>query len=154
MASSDPSFRPRGEPDASVRYFVIDCVDLDRSAHFWGSMLGLQPARRLDGYLFMGSALPGCELVLQRADRVTQDKSPVHFDIQGPVGSDSERIVKRAERLGGTIVETVEAPEYSLTVMKDPDGNEFCVNRLPSGRPPAPIRSRRRTDAPGELGRR
>ena len=98
-------------------------------------MLGLQPARRLDGYLFMGSVLPGCDLVLQLADRVTQDKSPVHFDIQGPADANTGRIVRRAERLGGTIVETVEAPEYSLTVMKDPDGNEFCVNRIPSGQP-------------------
>ena len=133
MAYSDRSLGSPGEPHASIRYLVIDCVDLDRAARFWGSMLGLKPARRLDGYLFMGSALPGCELVLQLADRITQDKSPVHFDIQGPAGSDSDRIVKRAERLGGTIVETVEAPEYTLTVMKDPDGNEFCVNRLPSG---------------------
>ena len=135
MASSEPSFLSPGEPDASVRYLVIDCVDLDRSARFWGSMLGLEPARRLDGYLFMGPVLPGCELVLQLADRVTQEKSPIHFDIQGSAGSDSDRVVKQAERLGGTIVETVEAPEYSLTVMKDPDGNEFCVNHLPSGQP-------------------
>ena len=141
--------------DASIGYLVIDCVDLDRSAGFWGPMLGLQPTRRLDNYLFMGSVLPGCELVLQLADRVTGDKSPVHFDGQAAAGADSGQIVARAERLGGTIVETVEAPEYRVTVMKDPDGNEFCVNRILSGQPPGcRMRSRGGKDAPGELGRR
>lgn len=74
-------------------------------------------------------------MVLQLADRVTEEKNPVHFDIQGPPEADFDRFVKRVERLGGTIVETVEAPEYSLAVMMDPDGNEFCVNRIPSGQP-------------------
>ncbi len=63
---------------------LVDCLDLDRSAQFWGPLLGLQPGRRLDNYLFMGSALPGCDLVLQLVDRVTTDKSPIHFDIEGP----------------------------------------------------------------------
>ena len=120
------------EPVALIRYLVIDCVDLDRSARFWGSLLGLRPTRRLDNYLFMGSALPGCDLVLQEVDRVTTDKSPIHFDIEGPDTADFERIVARAEKLGGTIVGTVEEAEYALTVMADPDGNEFCVNRVPS----------------------
>ena len=91
--------------------------------------------RRLDNYLFMAYALPGCDLVLQPVDRVTIDKSPIHFDIEGPNTKDYEKIVARAERLGGTIVEYVEEAEYTLTVMTDPDGNEFCVDRAPSGLP-------------------
>jgi len=114
---------------------VVDCIDLDRSAGFWGPLLGLAPERRLDNYLFMGSALPGCELVLQRVDRVTADKSPIHFDVQGSNTEDFDKIVARAERLGGKIVATVTEDEYELAVMADPDGNEFCVNRVPSGLP-------------------
>ena len=83
----------------------------------------------------MGSALPGCDLVLQLVDRVTTDKSPIHFDIEGPNPEDFEKIVAQAERLGGTIVEYVEEAGYTLKVMADPDGNEFCVNRVPSGIP-------------------
>lgn len=131
-ASSDAPPAAIEGPTAAIRYVVVDCLDLDRSAGFWGPLLGLAPERRLDKYLFMGSALPGCDLVLQLVDRVTADKSPIHFDIQGSELEDFEKIVARAERLGGTIVATVAEDGYTLTVMADPDGNEFCVNRVPS----------------------
>ncbi len=120
------------EPVASIRYLVIDCLDLDRSAAFWGPLLGLAPGRRLDNYLFMGPVLTGCDLVLQRVDRVTADKSPVHFDIEGSNQKDFDMILARSVRLGGRIVETVTEDEYTLAVMVDPDGNEFCVNKIPS----------------------
>ena len=29
-------------------------------------------------------------------------------------------------------MDTVTEAEYALTVMADPDGDEFCVNRIPS----------------------
>ena len=119
------------QPVASIRYLVIDCLDLDRSAAFWGPLLGLAPGRRLDNYLFMGPVLPGCELVLQQVDRVTADKSPVHFDIEGSNEEDFDKILARTVQFGGRIVETVTEAEYELTAMADPDGNEFCVNRIP-----------------------
>ena len=130
-ACSDLSDAAADEPTASIRYLVIDCLDLDRSAAFWGPLLGLAPGRRLDNYLFMGPVLPGCELVLQQVDRVTADKSPVHFDIDGSNEEDFDKIVARTVQFGGRIVETVTEAEYELTVMADPDGNEFCVNRIP-----------------------
>ena len=133
MVSSDPPTDAVRDQVAAIRYLVIDCLDLDRSARFWGTLLGLRPTRRLDNYLFMGFALPGCELVLQEVDRVTSDKSPVHFDIEGSGTAGFERIVARAEEVGGKIIRTVEENEYTLAVMTDPDGNEFCVNRVPSG---------------------
>lgn len=128
MASSD-SAASVSDPVAVIRYLVIDCLDLDRSARFWGTLLGLRPGRRLDNYLFMGSALPGCDLVLQQVDHVTAAKSPIHFDIEGPENGDYHEIVARAERLGGRIVETVEEAEYTLTVMADPDENEHGRSR-------------------------
>lgn len=134
-ACSDVSATAVDKPVASIRYLVIDCLDLDRSAAFWGPLLGLAPGRRLDNYLFMGSVLPGCDLVLQQVDRVPVGKNPVHFDIQGSDEGDFYMILARSVRLGGRIVETVTEAEYELTVMADPDGNEFCLNRFPSQSP-------------------
>ena len=131
-ACSDLPAAAVAEPVVSIRYLVIDCLDLDRSAAFWGPLLGLAPGRRLDNYLFMGLVLPGCELVLQQVGRVTVGKSPVHFDIAGSNEEDFDMILARTLRLGGRIVDTVTEAEYALTVMADPDGNEFCVNRIPS----------------------
>ena len=68
-------------------------------------------------------------MVLQQVGRVTTDKSPIHFDIEGPSVEDFEKFVARVEESGGTIVEYVDEAEYALAVMADPDGNEFCVNR-------------------------
>ena len=134
-ASSDALLAAIEGPTAAIRYVVVDCLDLDRSARFWGPLLGLAPERRLGNYLFMGSALPGCDLVLQLVDRVTAEKNAIHFDIQGSKAGDFDKIVTRAERLGGTIKETITEDDYALVVMTDPDGNEFCVNRVPSGLP-------------------
>ncbi|MDE0368914.1 MAG: VOC family protein [bacterium] len=130
-ACSELSAAAADEPTATIRYLVIDCLDLDRSAAFWGNLLGLAPGRRLDNYLFMGPVLPGCDLVLQQVDRVTADKSPIHFDIEGSNEEDFDKILARTVQFGGRIVETVTEAEYELTVMADPDGNEFCVNRIP-----------------------
>ena len=131
-ACSDLPAAAVAEPVVSIRYLVVDCLDLDRSAAFWGPLLGLAAGRRLGNYLFMGPVLPGCDLVLQEVDCVTADKSPVHFDIQGSNEDDFDMILARTVRLGGRIVETVAEDEYELTVMADPDGNEFCLNRIPS----------------------
>ncbi len=133
--SSDPVTAGVADRVAVIRYLVIDCVDHERSARFWGGLLGLQPEQRMDNYLFMGSVLPGCDLVLQQVDRVTGGKSPIHFDLEGQDPSDYDRIIARARQLGGAILGEVEEAGYTLMVMADPDGNEFCVDQITSASP-------------------
>lgn len=118
MGSSD-------RPTAKIRTIVIDCIDVEASAKFWGTLLGMEVAGRLDEYLFFEDFAPGLRVTLQQVDRVTADKSPIHFDL---VPEDGERFLALAADLGATTVAHVDHPEYRLVVLADPDGNEFCVD--------------------------
>ena len=56
-------------------------------------------------------------------------KNRVHFDLRAPGPMAGE--VARLERLGATV--TGRCPD--LTVMADPEGNEFCVEPGPAASP-------------------
>jgi hypothetical protein len=56
----------------------------------------------------------------------------MHFDLRAPGATEDE--VARLERLGAV----VERVDPSHTVMRDPEGNEFCVEPGPMGGPAGP----------------
>jgi Glyoxalase-like domain len=53
-------------------------------------------------------------------------KNRLHFDLRAPGGMAEE--VERLEELGATVVRR----DVAITVMRDPEGNEFCVEPGPS----------------------
>jgi hypothetical protein len=53
----------------------------------------------------------------------------VHFDLRAPGSMAGE--VARLERLGATVI----GRHPDLTVMADPEGNEFCVESWPAASP-------------------
>jgi hypothetical protein len=56
--------------------------------------------------------------------RLAEDKTAklrMHFDLRAPHGVPAE--VKRLEALGATVADD----QADLVVMRDPEGNEFCV---------------------------
>lgn len=53
-------------------------------------------------------------------------KNRLHFDLRAPGDMGAE--VRRLEDLGATVTR----PGEMLTVMADPEGNEFCVEPGPS----------------------
>ena len=55
-------------------------------------------------------------------------KIRIHFDLRAPGAVADE--VARLERLGATVVERHDGH----TVIRDPEGNEFCVEPWPVGR--------------------
>ena len=113
------------EPTGRLRSLVIDCSDLERSAAFWSAVLGLGVHHRHEEYLWFDELHPGFRLVLQEVSDTKVQKTRIHFDLEP---TDFASLVDRIEDLGGTRVEYVDTAEYSLMVMADPDGNEFCVN--------------------------
>jgi hypothetical protein len=62
---------------------------------------------------------------------VPEAKNAVHFDIEP---DDFSGFVARALALGGSTVEDVHNDQYSLTVLADPCGVQFCVNERTSSR--------------------
>ncbi len=145
MATSSGSSEvaPDDEPIGRIRVIVIDCADLDRAMRFWSGLLGVEPADRMEQYWWTSDVAPGIRLTLQRVDDAKRDKARVHFDL---TSDDPAGLIARAVALGGSIVDEVEHREYALTVMADPDGNEFCINRRLSSE----LSSRRDGHDPGQ----
>ena len=106
---------------------VLDCVDLDGLASFWMAALDYVEVAR-EG-LFVGlRARDGSRptLVLQRVPEPKVGKNRMHLDV---FADDFDVDRRRLEGLGATTLVPVhvEADGMLLTVMADPEGNEFCV---------------------------
>jgi predicted enzyme related to lactoylglutathione lyase len=115
--------------DVAVRGITIDVTDLDRSASFWSRLLGISERARDSDYVWFEEVAPGVTLILQRVPELKFAKNRVHLEI---LAADPEATISRVEKLGGSRISDLEIPQYAITVMGDPDGNEFCLNRRPS----------------------
>jgi predicted enzyme related to lactoylglutathione lyase len=119
------------EPRAVVSSLVVDCRDPDTLATFWYELLG--------GEMVL---YPQFGVVALRSDGITMDftlvedekvvKNRLHLDL---AASNAEATVARALELGATRAEEFHHHEQ-FTVLRDPEGNEFCVlHDMPNDRP-------------------
>ena len=107
--------------------FIIDCetLDLDRSADFWGSALGM-PVRALppgEGEIY--KRLEDHQHGLHIEVQAVSHASRVHLDIET---NNIEAEVKRLETLGAKRIEAI----HTWWVMEAPTGQRFCVVRASS----------------------
>jgi predicted enzyme related to lactoylglutathione lyase len=112
----------------AVRNIVIDCNDSDSMSRFWENLLGYETKWSNDTYRFMlhpDGRRPG--LVLQSVPEAATGKNRVHFDLEV---ADVAAAVRRAEDLGASIAAKVEEAGIAWTVMRDPEGNLFCIQRV------------------------
>lgn len=107
--------------------FIIDCqtADLDRSADFWGSALGMPvralPAGEGEIYKRLVDSQHGLHIEVQ----AVLHASRIHLDIET---NDLEAEVKRLEKLGAKRIQAV----HTWWVMEAPTGQRFCVVRAGS----------------------
>jgi hypothetical protein len=118
-------------PKAVVSSLVVDCHQPDTLATFWYELLG--------GELVVW---PQYGVVALRAEGITIDfvlveddkvaKNRLHLDL---ATGDPQATVDRALALGATPAHEFHHHE-DFTVLRDPEGNEFCVlHDMPSDRP-------------------
>lgn len=110
----------------SLRAITVDVSDLDRGAAFWGGVFGVATIHRHGTYLWLEEICPGVQLILQQVPEEKAGKNRVHVDLSS---ADPVALIEAVESLGGVRVADVTEDDYSLTVLADPDGNEFCVLR-------------------------
>lgn len=131
---------------------TFDCADAEVMSAFWATALDytLQPPP--DGFDSWESALDAAGIPVPPADSISAIIDPdgrgprvlflkvpepktvknrVHLDVRAGTGPEDEE-AKRAKvaqlvEAGGTEVETVHENGGWWVVMKDPEGNEFCV---------------------------
>jgi predicted enzyme related to lactoylglutathione lyase len=113
--------------EIAVRNIVIDCTDPELMRAFWGAFIGYETRWSNDTYRFMlhpDGRRPG--LVLQKVPEVATEKNRIHFDLDV---ADVDAAAQRAQELGATFVQRVEEEGIAWTVMRDPEGNYFCIQR-------------------------
>jgi predicted enzyme related to lactoylglutathione lyase len=121
-----------------LRHITFACAEPRRLAEFWSGVLGYEPQERGESWAAVDMDGGGPELFFKLSPKSPTIELPVHLDVNVP---DREAAVERLVRLGAKIVvtKTQEAGELkeTWTVMRDPEGNGFCVQG-PDPRRPRP----------------
>jgi predicted enzyme related to lactoylglutathione lyase len=108
---------------------TLDATDVEAAVAFWRAALGYERLYDRDPFVVLGPP-PGDtrpSVLIQRVDRVTADKSPVHLDLRS---DDPDAEVARLIALGATIQYQVDDRARGggrWTTLTDPQGTVFCV---------------------------
>jgi hypothetical protein len=106
-----------------IKSVTFDCSDALVVARFWAAALGgeMDQDSTADKAYVEAPGWGGPNLWFQRVPEPRTAKNRMHFDLRAPGAVPDE--VARLTALGATVAEQ----HGDLTVMQDPEGNEFCV---------------------------
>jgi predicted enzyme related to lactoylglutathione lyase len=110
-----------------LNHITFAAAEPEGLAKFWAALL--------DGYAVDGSFArgDGPELFFRRAEKSPTIELPIHLDVNVP---DREAELHRILEFGGKLVETKSHQIGDLsetwTVMRDPEGNGFCIQSPPN----------------------
>ena len=110
-----------------LNHITFACEQPGRVAAFWAALL--------DGYAVDDNFArgDGPELFFRKAEKSPTIELPIHLDVNVP---DREAELQRILGLGGALVETKSHQIGDLsetwTVMRDPEGNGFCIQSPPN----------------------
>jgi predicted enzyme related to lactoylglutathione lyase len=106
---------------------VLDCEDPEKLANFWAPALGYTNVGSAGNYVMLvpteGNAP---QLLLQRVPEPKSAKNRMHLDFHvADIETEADRLIA----LGARRVEDESLEEHGTHwfLMKDPEGNEFCV---------------------------
>jgi predicted enzyme related to lactoylglutathione lyase len=112
---------------AFIKNLTFDCVDALQVARFWAAALGSdvdEDSSPKRAYVEApGWGGPNIWFRGERGPKAATNR--LHLDLRALTSMDQE--VERLVRLGATVVERY----GDITVMRDPEGNEFCVEPGP-----------------------
>jgi predicted enzyme related to lactoylglutathione lyase len=108
---------------------VINCADIDTMTDFWSQALELVPSSREPGDDFRVLRGERVNLSLQVAKTPVTARDQMHLDLYS---DDAAAQVERLTGLGATWVRDNTDPDDTYTVLRDPEGNAFCVCSMPS----------------------
>jgi predicted enzyme related to lactoylglutathione lyase len=96
------------------------------SAEFIQQLLdaGMDERERESFYVTRQTPTSRPRFLFQRREKSRPQHYPIHLDF---VSDDREADVRRLGGIGATVEETKTAGDRTWTVMRDPDGNPFCV---------------------------
>ena len=110
---------------------IVDCRDPRRQADFWAKALAYQASQRNpDEFQVSDPAGGGASLYFMKVPEAKVVKNRLHLDLVTAGSMEAE--VTRLVAEGAQLVEvrqdpaTLDNPD-TWTVLRDPEGNEFCV---------------------------
>ena len=117
-----------------LRRITFACEDPQRLAEFWAQVLdGYTPEPSGKSWRSHGE---GPELFFNRMKKSPTIELPIHLDVNVP---DREGDLQRLLGLGAKLVETkshsIGELSETWTVMRDPEGNGFCIQTPPNALP-------------------
>lgn len=106
-----------------IKSVTFDCADALRMATFWAAALGsdVDEESTVEKAFVEAAGWGGPNMWFVQVPEPKTAKNRMHFDLRAPNGVQAE--VERLVALGAT----VQRAGDDLTVMQDPEGNEFCV---------------------------
>ena len=115
---------------AALLAVVVDCYDPRRQAEFWASALSSDVSERNPDEFTVGDPAGGLPLYFMRVPEPKTVKNRLHLDLVTEESMAAE--VDRLVGLGAGVIEVRRDPDWmdhadTWTVMRDPEGNEFCV---------------------------
>jgi hypothetical protein len=111
-----------------VKTVTWDCADALLLARFWAAALGSdvdEDSTSVKAFV-EASGWGAPNMWFNQVPESKTAKNRLHFDLRAPAGMDEE--VARLTALGASVMRR----HADLTVMRDPEGNEFCVEPGPA----------------------
>ncbi len=113
---------------SAIRQTTIDCTDAYSLALFWSRVLDL-PVAADDRPGDEEALIEGAGLLFITVPEPKTVKNRVHLDLQ-PQDRSRDEEVERILALGATLADDHRKPDGTgWAVLRDPEGNEFCVER-------------------------
>jgi catechol 2,3-dioxygenase-like lactoylglutathione lyase family enzyme len=104
---------------------TVDCRDKHALAAFWCELLGTTVRGEAGQYLGLEPVAAGHpRLVFQQLDGPLRERGRLHLDLEV---DDLEAETARALALGAELVEVVDDLDTRWHVLRDPEGNLFCL---------------------------
>jgi catechol 2,3-dioxygenase-like lactoylglutathione lyase family enzyme len=105
---------------------TFDCADPRRVAAFWAGATGYEVAEERPDFVRLRATDPRGvrHLLFFQVPEPKAGKNRVHVDL---ATRDPDTEIDRLVRLGATRGEHRSGNGTSWTVMRDPEGNEFCI---------------------------
>jgi predicted enzyme related to lactoylglutathione lyase len=119
------------EVSVSLLAVIVDCHDPRRQAEWWAQVLAYEVNQRNpDEFQVSDPAGAGRLLYFMKVPEPKVGKNRLHLDLVTPGSMEAE--VARLVGAGAQVVEVRQDPASydnpdTFTVMRDPEGNEFCV---------------------------
>lgn len=115
-----------------VGSIVIDCDDFPRMRAFWESALGYVPREPGDdGWIVLKDPNGrGPNVSLNRSSEGPLEPYRLHLDLYTP---DQDGEVRRLRALGAILEPQPEGRKGDFVMLRDPDGNLFCVVQKEEG---------------------